>query len=856
MQIVRIPRALAIAAALAAVPAFAQTVQGRITVGTSPVAIAANPVSGKVYVANSGSNNVSVIDGVTRTVIGTIPVGTNPRWVAVNPETSRLVVGNLGSSNVTLVNTATDTPVSTLLTGGAGWIAINAIADISYVIRYGTGDEYNYIAGDTYAGTQATRSYEPVSIAVNPVTNRVYVANKSTTDVSATAGSPFTYYPALYCPDGSGGFKPQPPDPPSPDPGACIDIANLPVAVAVNPVTDRIYAISTSAISVILGSNHTFTTLSSLNGLTNGKTIAVNPVSNRIYAVFANGVAIVNGADNAITTIPVASGTPVAIGINVVTNKVYVAKDNGEMLVIDGATNASSTLTGLAVSSNAIAVDPVANVVYVSDAAGGVTPVTGAVGEATVATGITTTISPLPGNSGGSSGTLNLSSASSMGPAPLSTVRKVYFRIDGGAWIAATPAGAGAWTASYSGLANGSHTIEAFGTNGLDAPAINTDLASVPIVGNVVSYGFSVTPAAVPSIGVSPGSLDFGGQSMGTTSPPKAVTVTNTGTGSLTISGIAVTSQFSQTNDCGGALAAGASCIVQVAFTPAIDSGAALNSATAVSGSLTITSNAPTSPTAVSLAGVAEKSLVSHFYRSILGRAPDAGGVTFWQNEAARIVAKGANVNEAWFALAMTFFSSGEYAAVSRTNDQYVTELYRTFFNRQPDSAGLSYWSGQLSSGLPREVLLAEFMFSAEFRSFTQAIFGNTQARAEADVAGDFFRGLLGRLPDDGGFDYWVGRFRAAQCQGGNAVYAEVEAISSAFTSSAEYAARGRSNAQYVGDLYNAFLRRGGDLGGVQYWIGQLDSGARTREQVRQAFVSSPEFNSRVVAIVNQGCQS
>jgi len=147
-------------------------------------------------------------------------------------------------------------------------------------------------------------------------------------------------------------------------------------------------------------------------------------------------------------------------------------------------------------------------------------------------------------------------------------------------------------------------------------------------------------------------------------------------------------------------------------------------------------------------------------------------------------------------------------------------------------------------------------MFSPEFANFTAALFGNTAARAEVDVVMDFYRGLLARLPDNGGFTFWVGRFRTAQCQGGNAVNAEAEAISSAFIQSAEYAARARTNAQYVGDLYNAFLRRGGDLGGVQFWINELNSGARTREQVRQAFVQSAEFQTRVGAVIAQGCSN
>ena len=52
---------------------------------------------------------------------------------------------------------------------------------------------------------------------------------------------------------------------------------------------------------------------------------------------------------------------------------------------------------------------------------------------------------------------------------------------------------------------------------------------------------------------------------------------------------------------------------------------------------------------------------------------------------------------------------------------------------------------------------------------------------------------------------------------------------------------------------YNAFLRRGGDLSGVQFWIGAL--GTLTRDQVRQQFIASTEFQARVANVVNQGCK-
>ena len=119
----------------------------------------------------------------------------------------------------------------------------------------------------------------------------------------------------------------------------------------------------------------------------------------------------------------------------------------------------------------------------------------------------------------------------------------------------------------------------------------------------------------------------------------------------------------------------------------------------------------------------------------------------------------------------------------------------------------------------------------------------------------DFYRGLLARLPDTGGFDFWVQQLphravpgRARRCT------REVESISAAFANGGEYLGRDRTNAQYVGDLYNAFLRRGGDLGGVQFWIDQLATGALTRDQVRQEFIASAEFTGRVNAVGAAGC--
>ncbi len=252
--------------------------------------------------------------------------------------------------------------------------------------------------------------------------------------------------------------------------------------------------------------------------------------------------------------------------------------------------------------------------------------------------------------------------------------------------------------------------------------------------------------------------------------------------------------------------------------------------------------------------GASVAALVAHYYRSVLRREPDGGGQAFWETEVARAGALGASVNEAFLAMAEQFFFGSEYASFARDDAAFISDAYTTFFDRPADASGLAYWASQVGSGLTREVVLASFMFSPEFGAFMRQRLGAAAARAEVDTVMDFYRGLLTRLPDDSGFDFWMRQFRAAQCEGAPAVYRAVEAISSAFIGSAEYSGRGRTNAQYVSDLYKTFLRRGGDVAGFQFWVGQLDGGARTRDRLRQDFLASPEFSARVDALIAQGC--
>ena len=101
--------------------------------------------------------------------------------------------------------------------------------------------------------------------------------------------------------------------------------------------------------------------------------------------------------------------------------------------------------------------------------------------------------------------------------------------------------------------------------------------------------------AVAQSASVSPTSLAFYVQLLNTTSSAKVVTITNTGTVSLSITSITTSGDFSQTNNCGSSLAGGAKCTINVTFTP-----------TAIgtrSGTLSVNDNASTSPQTVALSG-------------------------------------------------------------------------------------------------------------------------------------------------------------------------------------------------------------------------------------------------------------
>jgi hypothetical protein len=111
--------------------------------------------------------------------------------------------------------------------------------------------------------------------------------------------------------------------------------------------------------------------------------------------------------------------------------------------------------------------------------------------------------------------------------------------------------------------------------------------------------GTGITPG--PAVTLSPTSVNYGNQIVGTTSASQTITLTSSGTVPLSISSVTLTGtnagDFAQTNNCPttNTLAVGASCTITVTFTPGANGMRSAN--------LTITDNASNSPQSVALSG-------------------------------------------------------------------------------------------------------------------------------------------------------------------------------------------------------------------------------------------------------------
>lgn len=480
----------------------------------------------------------------------------------------------------------------------------------------------------------------PVALALNQATHLLYVANESSGSVSVIDTNPAnaTFNTVVAGP---------------------IPVGTTPYAIAVNEATNRIYVANSgsASITVIDGASNTpIATIPLGIGKTtipptcpssfNPDSLAINPNTNQIYVGDAScAFAAIDGNTNTVRyPDPSGLGAEIAVGVNTASNMIYVAsRDDSDIEMFNenttGGVFGNTLQTGFNANQPiALAVDSAQRRIYVADLTGLVevideatkqeiantnciSPVTGqpttCFGIATPGTPYAVAVNPNTGKAY----VLNQSGAG--GPATLSVVNSslnneiisanitvgaslLPVRIPAAYKVLVDPAGNLVYVAN-----DGSNSVTVVDGNtdtilftfptGSQPFALAKDAATGDVYVANFTAGTPGTITVLTSVSSNPNllsstSLNFGPQGVGTSSPAQLLTLFNRGPGSLTVSSIIPTGDFSETDNClTGAIAVGGSCTIQVTFTP---------SATGTrTGQLTIHDSDPSSPQMIGLSG-------------------------------------------------------------------------------------------------------------------------------------------------------------------------------------------------------------------------------------------------------------
>jgi YVTN family beta-propeller protein len=324
---------------------------------TTPVAIAVNSLTNMVYVANSGSNNVSVFSGAVgstpATYVTTITNGNGlaPSAIAVDANLNQVYVANSNSGNISIINGATNAITATRASGTTpSAIAVNSATGFFYVANAGDNTvaifngNTNVIAGSASMGSGAN----PSAIAVNEATDQIYVSNNGTNNViqidggtQAVTGSPISN-------------------------GNAINLQGI----AVNPVTNQIFVAAGSGNTLVINAPANSTSLVNDPNASAGDAVTVDSITNTVYVANFNGTVTEFNGSNPSTVYNFATdGSTQAIAVNPATHRAYAACNlsNGAFTVIDGAALIPTTITPTDSAPVAIGVNPVTNFIYVAN---------------------------------------------------------------------------------------------------------------------------------------------------------------------------------------------------------------------------------------------------------------------------------------------------------------------------------------------------------------------------------------------------------------------------------------------------------------------------------------------------------
>ncbi|MBR3057819.1 MAG: DUF4214 domain-containing protein [Clostridiales bacterium] len=230
---------------------------------------------------------------------------------------------------------------------------------------------------------------------------------------------------------------------------------------------------------------------------------------------------------------------------------------------------------------------------------------------------------------------------------------------------------------------------------------------------------------------------------------------------------------------------------------------------------------------------------VERLYTIALDRPSEKAGKDFWVNEIESGNRTGGDCAHFFLIEAPEFLNRG------LSDDDFVETLYRTFFDRDSETAGKSFWVGELKSKrMSRQDVIGGFIDSKEWCNVCATYgvrSGAPTAKAEfasknaIAFATRLYTCCLGREPEEGGLQYWSLALTNLEKTGADAA--------KLFFTLEEFVNLKTDDTEFLTRLYRTFMGREPEAGGMQYWLGELSKGA-SRESVMSGFAESEEFTN------------
>lgn len=232
------------------------------------------------------------------------------------------------------------------------------------------------------------------------------------------------------------------------------------------------------------------------------------------------------------------------------------------------------------------------------------------------------------------------------------------------------------------------------------------------------------------------------------------------------------------------------------------------------------------------------EAFVDRLYVDCLNRASDPNGKAFWVSQ----LLSGKSGAE----VAKQFFFSDELIKKNLSDKEFITRLYRTFMNREPDADGFKYWLNQMSNGKDRTFIFNSFINSTEWANIclkygiisggtAKPTYNKLASQSVIDFATRLYTTCLGRNYDTSGRNYWASELSNMRKSGTEVAYG--------FFFSSEFKNKCISDKDYIARLYLTLMGRNPDASGFNYWMKQLSNGM-SREQAFKSFANTPEFKA------------